>query len=437
MKKLIFTFILLAILVSPLFAQKKEVLVIFEVELKGLTPKPIQEGVLTDAITAELAEAGFYNLVDRDTQYYYFKQIQEKSHKPCEGPECLADLAANLDADLFVKAEVSKVGAECAFSAKLYKRKPNTVLYFVDQTKIESCLCQAGDLQKTAHILGKKIAGREEGQAGKSPEVQGAKPADPGGDKETEVSGKKDEPVPMVLIPAGEFMMGCNSSMDNQCASDEKPYHRAYLDKYYIDKYEVTNAEYRRCVAAGSCKELKWTDRYRDLSWDNHPVVGVNWFHADNYCGWAGKRLPTEAEWEKAARGKDGRLYPWGGETATCDYAVIYQYLGRKFIFSKYSYGCDRSSNWPVGSKPDGASPYGLMDMAGNVGEWVNDWHGGDYYRNSPAQNPSGPASGKYRVWRGGSWYSDSYAARASSRFKGKPAYISEDLGFRCARDAK
>ena len=232
MKKLILTFVLFAFLAPVLFAQNpmtntvqagpvkaKEVLVIFEVEMKGLTPKPIQERVLTDAITSELAEAGTYNLVDRDTQYYYFKQIQEKSKKPCEGAECLADLAANLDADLFIKADVSKVGNECRFTAKLYKRKPQTVLYFVDQTKIEVCSCTPGGLEKTAKVLGKKLTNEEIGVPDK-PEIG----------IEIYLPGTKGGP--MVIIPAGEFMMGCNSSVDNQCSDREEPYHQVYLNAY-------------------------------------------------------------------------------------------------------------------------------------------------------------------------------------------------------------
>ncbi|MDD5222456.1 MAG: formylglycine-generating enzyme family protein [bacterium] len=770
MQKLILTCALLALLAPALLAQKKEVLVIFEVDLKGLTPKPIQEGVLTDALTAEFADAGNYNLVDRDTLYYYFKQIQEKSQKSCDGPECLADLAAELDADLFVKAEVSKAGEKCAFSAKLYKRKPNTVLYFVDQTKIESCLCQAGDLQKAAHILGRKLSGRKEGkESGVGPgfvspglvpsgpaeggitevnptqvvtaasgpaglyittspsgadvylgnlktgntepafqktdlepgkvvqvtlqksdfhplvfpvnlkpgvtkyeglklkpnfgtleivsEPPGAKveiggtqvgttpyrnermrsgeclvsvsldlydpiknqvvlvedekktiknyplspnfgtvslesdpagaevfvnntdqgktqvfpmvpvkivnengevahivdlqtktpvsielspgqyelslrmdgyhtksfklsiasgkqvaitreqgklvqmvgslsiftdPPEPGAkvfidgikkgsapltltgipvgnheiivktkDKEgnktaliedqkmasvtikleesEEVVRKKEEKVAeevakkkypdMAYIPTGEFMMGCNSSVDNQCGDDGKPYHQVTLDAYYIDKYEVTVAEYQKCVNTLKCDAPKSKSDNQYCNWGysdrgNHPVNCVDWHDANNYCEWAGKRLPTEAEWEKAARGTDGRKYPWGNETANCDYMVI-GYGGN---------GCGKDSTWPVGSKPKGASPYGVMDMAGNVWEWVSDWYDSGYYGKSPSRNPQGPSSGSSRVIRGGSWNYGTGSLRASGRGSTRWAYRGDNLGFRCVR---
>ena len=236
------------------------------------------------------------------------------------------------------------------------------------------------------------------------------------------------EPIggPMVSVPAGEFFMGCNEGADKECYKNEKPYHRVYLDAYYIDKYELTNMEYTKCIGAGGCKEPKWGNWHRDLSWENHPVVGITWIQAEAYCKWAGKRLPTEAEWEKAAKGTDGRIYPWGDEAGTCEYAILFE--DRKA-------GCGRNSTWPVGSKPKGASPYGVMDMAGNVFEWVSDWYDGKYYKNSPASNPSGPMSGGDRVWRGGSWYQYNYPT--SRRSHSKPDSFGQEIGFRCARDAK
>ena len=359
------------------------------------------------------------------------KQIQEKSNKPCEGAECLADLAASLDADLFIKAEVSKAGEKCAFSAKLYKRKPNTVLYFVDQTKIESCLCQADDLQKAAHILGKKLSSQQGEKGVKREDIKAIKPTNPVEEKMTEASGKKEEP--MVLIPAGEFMMGCNEAVDNQCGGDEKPYHKVHLDEYYIDKYEVTVDGYVGCVRAGKCLE---PGSGEDCNWrkddrGSHPINCVDWSQAKSYCEWVGKRLPTEAKWEKAARGTDGRKYPWGNQPTTCDYAVIER-------------GCGRNSTWPVGSKPKGASPYGLMDMAGNAWEWVEDWYHWKYYESSPSSNPPGPSSSlinpvnshQARVMRGGSWQSDSNMMRTSDRSLLGPTNRLF-VGFRCARDAK
>lgn len=229
----------------------------------------------------------------------------------------------------------------------------------------------------------------------------------------------------MVLIPAGEFMMGCAPG-DGDCANDEKPYHRVYLDAYYIDKHEVTVVEYKKCVDAGACKR-PGTGKY--CNWDvsgreNHPVNCVDWNQADAYCSWAGKRLPTEAEWEKAARGTDGRIYPWGNERASCKYAVM----------DERGYGCGRGSTWPVCSKPEGNSPYGLCDMAGNVLEWVNDLFDENYYSSSTSRNPSGPSSG-YRLLRGGSWRGNNPKYfRASNRYWDFPVSRLAVNGFRCVR---
>ena len=227
----------------------------------------------------------------------------------------------------------------------------------------------------------------------------------------------------MCLIPAGSFWMGCNEAVDSQCSGDEKPYHEVTLSAYYIDKTEVTQGEYKKCVDAGTCA-------VPGCDWDpsgtpNRPAVCVNWTQAKDYCAWAGKRLPTEAEWEKAARGTDGRKYPWGNQTATCEYAVMYD---------GSDYGCGTGGTWDVcGKSPAGDSPYGLCDMAGNVWEWVSDWYGSNYYSNSPASNPTGSVSGSLRVFRGGSFY---YAGslRASDRSGVSPSYDSYYLGFRCAR---
>ena len=229
----------------------------------------------------------------------------------------------------------------------------------------------------------------------------------------------------MVLIPSGSYWMGCNRAVDDECASDESPYHEVTLSGYYIDKTEVTQSEYKKCVDAGECDTPS-------CDWDptgtpNRPVACVDWTQAGEYCAWAGKRLPTEAEWEKAARGTDGRKYPWGNEDATCEYAVMDDGTDN---------GCGTDSTWEVCSKsPAGDSPYGLCDMAGNVWEWVSDWYDFGYYTNSPASNPTGPVSGSGRVIRGGSFYThDDADLRASNRDDYDPSDVLDDLGFRCAR---
>jgi len=221
----------------------------------------------------------------------------------------------------------------------------------------------------------------------------------------------------MVGVPAGEFIMG--SADDAPDAWDwEKPQHAVYLDAFYMDKYEVTNARYRKCVEAGACAWPFDTTYYENADYNQHPVVYVGWHWAKDYCEWAGKRLPTEAEWEKAARGTDGRTYPWG-EGIDCDHAQ-YKECGGQTV--------------PVGSKSKGASPYGALDMAGNVWEWVSDRYQEDTYQATPARNPQGPKKGTGQVMRGGSWSEPAVNVRCACRSWYMPDARYFNLGFRCAR---
>jgi formylglycine-generating enzyme required for sulfatase activity/tRNA A-37 threonylcarbamoyl transferase component Bud32 len=215
----------------------------------------------------------------------------------------------------------------------------------------------------------------------------------------------------LVYVPEGEFEMGSNDGEDN-----EKPVHTVWLDAFWIDQTEVTNAMYAKCVAVGNCKDKA---RYPEKS--NHPVVDVDWFNAEAYCQWAGRRLPSEAEWEKAARGTDGRTYPWG-EGIDCN---------------KANYGSCKMGTSEVGSYPDGASPYGALDMAGNVCEWVADKYSGTYYSNSPGRNPVGPADPElidFRILRGGSRLGSEEDVRTTDRFNNIPGFNwLLSVGFRCA----
>jgi len=223
----------------------------------------------------------------------------------------------------------------------------------------------------------------------------------------------------MVYVPAGDFLMGSSES-DTLASDDEKPQHTVYLDAYWIDRTEVTNAQYRRCVEAGACSEPAcWEDS--DLNAPEQPVVCVYWYQAQAYCEWAGASLPTEAQWEKAARGTRGLIYPWGN---TFYSARLNCWEDR--CYDGYAYTA------PVGSFPSGASPYGALDMAGNVWEWVADWYDSGYYAHSPSRNPTGPATGKIQVLRGGSWLCDWRRVRAAKRSAGPPGSRYDVIGFRC-----
>ncbi len=234
--------------------------------------------------------------------------------------------------------------------------------------------------------------------------------------------------APMVLIPQGPFLRGSRS---HEGEPDERPQHSVTLSSYRIDRTEVTVARYRACLTEGACSPPA-TDRWCNQASpgrEDHPVNCVSWAQAEAYCRWAGARLPTEAEWEKAARGTEGDPFPWGPTKDTCVVAVRFD--------DKLGHACGKFGTWPVGSKPFGKSPYGALDMAGNVWEWVADWYAPDAYASGDDRDPKGPATGKFRILRGGGWGKDGEGAlRSARRFRFSGDQRTPGIGFRCAMSA-
>ncbi len=260
----------------------------------------------------------------------------------------------------------------------------------------------------------------------------------------------------LLYVPEGEFLRGSKDN-DPDAPDNEKPQRSIYLDAFWIDKTEVTNEMFARFVDETGhqtkAEKAGWAYAFTGEGWEvtdgaewrhpqgptssiegleKHPVVQVSWNDAKAYCEWSGRRLPTEAEWEKAARGTDGRTYPWGNEDVAGNLVNL---CNNKCPRSSRIDSIDDGYQFtaPVGSYPDGASPYGALDMAGNVWEWTADWYDETYYNDAPKQNPQGPDTGEPKVLRGGSWYDGMQKLRVTVRDSYDPTNRVDDYGFRCA----
>ena len=243
-----------------------------------------------------------------------------------------------------------------------------------------------------------------------------------------------ESPEEWLLVPAGEFEMGAEGA---PAGPDEGPKHKVFVDSFYIGKFEVTNQNYSIFVKASGRKAPDQEDPKMSI-WrggqmlpgtEHLPVINVSWEDAEAYCKWVGGRLPTEAEWEKAARGTDGRTYPWGNEPVTGNRS--------NYSIENVTFWDGAATLAKVDQYEFGKSPYGAYEMAGNVWEWVHDWYQEDFYKHSPEKNPKGPNDGKERVMRGGSWRNDPNTVRSANRNKLGPTEKRTYVGFRCAKEAQ
>ena len=263
--------------------------------------------------------------------------------------------------------------------------------------------------------------------------------AAPSGNQSAGATHNSNDGMTEVYVPAGTFEMG---GLDPSAETDEKPAHKVTMPAFWIDKFDVTNGMYVQCVSAGACDPpLSFSSKtvssyFNNSQYNDFPVVNVPWTDATTYCKWAGRHLPTEAEWEYAARGTDLRTYPWGDQAPDSTRA-------------NYNYMVGDTTK--VGSYPAGASPFGVLDMVGNVSQWLNDFFDGTYYSKSVVLNPTGPIGRTgffFRAIRGGTFQDDPLTIRLANRAsmlgpnpnaqQGTPAYTgdySPKVGFRCASD--
>ncbi len=282
----------------------------------------------------------------------------------------------------------------------------------------------------------KEAGGEKTDSSQVSQEIPAETPVTPAAQVQEAPVTPVSEETNMVLIPAGEFEMGCDKGGDPM----EAPVHKVQVDAFNIDKFEVTNADYKKFIDDGGYqkKELwsnegwAWKEKskitapqyFNESKYNGaeQPVCGISWYEAEAYANWVGKRLPTEAEWEKAAKGTDGRKFPWGN-----DY--------KKGLCNNKDEGIGKPTK--IGKYIEGASPYGLLDMAGNVNEWCLDYFGREYYKSSPGNNPKGPDKGKDKVIRGGGFSYDNYYCRTTRRGAYDPTQRSSSIGLRCVKDVK
>ena len=396
---------LLLLPVKATSAADRPVVAVFQIQDKESKLDSAMLDKLTEYLGTAIAEGSTFRIIPPGDIREALSAGKKKSFKHCYDAKCQIELGKELAANKTLATSILRIGAKCIVSTRLYDLETQTT----DRTAKVRGLCSGPALIESLDAVALKIRGDE----------------------------KKVDLSSMVHVPGGEFLMGCDPQKDKLCRANEVPQRKIHLDAFFIDKTEVTVAAYRKCVQAGVCSDKGLTQSaphdFGDsvkkplCNWDmprrdQHPMNNVTWFQADDYCKWAGKRLPTSAEFEKASRGTKGQIYPWGNDKPTCERAV-----------SGRGGGCGKGTTWAVASMPKGASPYGALNMSGNVQEWVADWYLRDYYAKAPAKNPKGPESSDSKTLRGGDFSSDAGTLRSAARLKCPPSGRMQGFGFRCA----
>jgi formylglycine-generating enzyme len=387
-------------------AQDRPIVAVFDLEVKGARIDKGMVDRLTDYLGSLMARKGF-KVVPRSQLKARLTEAKKGSYQACYDEGCQIEIGKELAASKSLASQVLKLGKQCKVTVNLFDLRT---------AASDGAGAGSGDCDEDGVV--KSLEGAVDDLMRTTLEPA----AEPPG-------ASVPVTAAMVRIPAGEFLMGCSPG-DGECEPDEQPPHPVSLGEFWLDVTEVTMAEYKRCVDAGRCQShfsdetcfILHEDRGRlpdSFRGEQQPAVCVDWSQAKGYCGWAGKRLPTEAEWERAAR----------GGTALARYGD----LGEIAWYDLNSGGSTRE----VGKKTPNA--FGLYDMLGNAWEWCSDWYREDYYKDSPGRDPRGSDLGSKRVLRGGSWspgspkYPGTWIWRASHRYSFQPDYGFANAGFRCA----
>lgn len=394
---LLILFTLLCLLgVTDSSAGSRPVVAVFDIELKRLKKPTDLTAGLAEHLATLLTQSGRYRVIPRDQLRSRLSRQQKTSHKSCYDQSCQIEMGREMAAEKTLATRIIKIGKIC---------KVNLTLYDLRSAATDAAASAGGpcDEESLLHSL-EQAVNKLSGQKTKAT-------------TRTATSINRKDIEGMVLIPAGTFTMGCDGNQ-NHCDAKEQPKRNVTLPAFAMDRHEVTVEEYERCVKAKSCRWPSYekfcnnnSTFSRTQGRERHPLNCAHYEHAETYCKFVGKRLPTEAEWERAARGTDGRTFPWGEEKPDCS----------RSVWDEHGLICSVHSTWPVCLKPAGFSPDGLCDMAGNVAEWT--------------LNNSGDS--KAYILRGGSWTHRGLGLSTWNRrdWKNNPGENYRQNGFRCAAD--